>query len=223
MEHQKYKIIYADPPWKYVKLNCYEKKGVNNKVYDRMEIEDICNLDVESIADKDSLLFLWTTAPFLQKAFRVIESWGFKFVTIAFVWIKTYSNGNAITGMGRYTRSATEFVLLARKGKGVIREDTNVHQLIYSNLSKHSEKPKEIRDRIVNLVGDVPRIELFSREKVKGWDCFGNEVDSDVQLIAKSKTQGATPSLNISLKETGSFPNSDFVRTSLNNNIRRNF
>lgn len=179
---KKYKIIYADPPWKYGKLNMYDKKGINNKVYNRMEIGDICKLNVKDISDKDSLLFLWTTAPFIQKAFRVMESWGFKFVTIAFVWIKTYSSGKEITGMGRYTRSACEFVMLGRKGKGVIRKDTNVHQLIYSNLSKHSEKPEEVGKRISSLMGDVPRIELFARKKIKGWDVWGNEVKSDIDL-----------------------------------------
>jgi len=179
--NKKYKIIYADPPWKYVKLNFYEKKGVNNKVYNRMELDDICKLHVNSISKSDSLLFIWTTAPFLQKAFKVIERWGFKYVTIAFVWIKTYSNGNTITGMGRYTRSSTEYVLLAKKGKGLIRKGTNVHQIVFSNLKKHSEKPKEIRNRIIRLIGDVPRIELFAREKVEGWDCWGDEVPNEIQ------------------------------------------
>ena len=180
---KKYQVIYADPPWKYLKLNCYEKKGVNTEVYNRMEIDEICFLKVNNIADKDCLLFLWATAPFLQKAFKVIESWGFQFVTIAFVWIKTYSNNKAITGMGRYTRSATEFVLLGRKGTGVIRKDTNVHQIVYSNLKGHSEKPSQIRDLIVKLTGDVPRIELFARDKMEGWDVWGDQVPSDEQEV----------------------------------------
>ena len=189
MENKRYKIIYADPPWKYVKLNFYDKKGVNNKVYDRMELEDICKLNVNDIADKDSLLFMWTTAPFLQKAFKVIEDWGFKYVTMAFVWVKTYSNGNSITGMGRYTRSSTEYVLLAKKGKGVIRKGTNVHQLIKSNLEKHSKKPDEIRERIKELCGDIPKVELFAREKKGGWDVWGNEVESDIKLNEEVKDE----------------------------------
>jgi len=179
---KKYKVILADPPWKYVKLNFYEKKGVNEKVYDRMELKDICKLDVNSISEDDSLLFLWTTAPFLQKAFKVIESWGFKYVTVAFVWVKTYSNGKSITGMGRYTRSSTEYVLLAKKGKGLIRKGTNVHQILFSNLKRHSEKPREIKDKVIELVGNIPKIELFAREKTGGWDVWGNEVESDIEL-----------------------------------------
>jgi N6-adenosine-specific RNA methylase IME4 len=176
----KYKIIYADPPWEYVKLNFYEKKGVNNKVYNRMKIEDIKSLQIPS--DKDSLLFLWVTNPMFKKGLEVMESWGFEFTTIAFVWIKTYKNGKEITGMGRYTRSCVELCLLGKKGVGVVRKDTNVPQIVYSNLERHSKKPDEVRDRIIRLFGDIPRIELFAREKTKGWDVWGNEVESDIKL-----------------------------------------
>jgi N6-adenosine-specific RNA methylase IME4 len=179
---KKYKIIYADPPWKYVKLNFYEKKGVNNKVYERMELEDIKALRIGDISDDNSLLFLWVTNPMLKKGLEVMKEWGFEFTTIAFVWVKTYKNGKEICGMGRYTRSCVELCLLGKKGIGVIREGTNVPQIVYSNLEHHSKKPDEIRDRIVELLGDVSRIELFAREKVKKWDSWGNEIKSDIEL-----------------------------------------
>jgi len=182
MENRKYNIIYADPAWEYVKLNFYQKKGVNNKVYDRMKIEDIKALKVGEIAEDNSLLFLWVTNPMLKKGLEVMEAWGFEFTTIAFVWVKTYRNGKAITGMGRYTRSCVELCLLGKKGIGVKREDTNVLQIVYSNLQNHSKKPEEIRDRIAKLCGDVKRIELFAREKKEGWDVWGNEVKSDIEL-----------------------------------------
>jgi N6-adenosine-specific RNA methylase IME4 len=185
MENKEYQIIYADPPWEYVKLNFYQKKGINNKVYDRMKIEDIKALKVGEIADDNSLLFLWVTNPMLKKGLEVMQSWGFEFTTIAFVWVKTYKNGKEITGMGRYTRSCVELCLLGKKGIGVKREDTNVPQIVYSNLQNHSKKPEEIRERIINLCGDVKRIELFAREKVKGFDVWGNEVTSDIELNTK--------------------------------------
>ena len=178
----KYKILYADPPWEYVKLNFYNKKGINNKVYDRMKIEDIKSLKVNFIAEDNSLLFLWVTNPMLKKGLEVMASWGFEFTTIAFVWVKTYKNGKEITGMGRYTRSCIELCLLGKKGVGVIRKHTNISQIVYSNLQNHSKKPDEIRQRIEQLFGEVPRIELFAREKKQGWDVWGNEVNSDIEL-----------------------------------------
>jgi N6-adenosine-specific RNA methylase IME4 len=84
--------------------------------------------------------------------------------------------------MGRYTRSCVELCLLGKKGVGVVRKDTNVPQIVYSNLERHSKKPDEVRDRIIRLFGDIPRIELFAREKTKGWDVWGNEVESDIKL-----------------------------------------
>ena len=186
--NKKYKIIYADPPWEYVKLNFYQKKGVNNKVYDRMKIEDIKALKIGEIAEDNSLLFLWVTNPMLKKGLEVMQSWGFEFVTIAFVWVKTYRNGKEITGMGRYTRSCVELCLLGKRGIGVIRKDTNIPQIVYSNLENHSKKPDEIRTRIENLFGYAKRIELFSRKKVDFWDCWGNEVESDI--ILEEQTSG---------------------------------
>jgi N6-adenosine-specific RNA methylase IME4 len=191
--NKKYNIIYADPPWEYVKLNFYQKKGVNNKVYDRMKIEDIKQLKIGEIAEDNSLLFLWVTNPMLKKGLEVMQSWGFEFTTIAFVWVKTYKSGKEITGMGRYTRSCVELCLLGKRGIGVKRKDTNVPQIVYSNLQNHSKKPEEIRDRIFRLFDDVPRIELFAREKKEGWDVWGNEVKSDIQLNSEGKFFSSQP------------------------------
>ena len=179
--NKRYKVIYADPAWEYVKLNFYEKKGVNRKVYNRMNIDDIKELNVNSISDKDSLLFLWVTNPMFKKGLEVMDSWGFEFTTIAFVWIKTYKNGKEITGMGRYTRSCVELCLLGKRGIGVKRKHTNIPQIVYSNLEKHSKKPDEIIDRISKLFGNVSRIELFARQRFKGWDSWGNEVPTECQ------------------------------------------
>jgi len=83
--------------------------------------------------------------------------------------------------MGNWTRSNTEDCLLAIRGKP-IRISASVHQIIQSPIGRHSEKPMETKDRIVQLMGDLPRIELFARQKVEGWDCWGNEVESDIEL-----------------------------------------
>lgn len=91
--NKKYKIIYADPPWDYGgrKLVNNQGKGTSiNKHYPTMSLQDICDLPVESLADKDCILFLWVTYPHLENAFKVIKSWGFKYSTVGFEWLKVH-------------------------------------------------------------------------------------------------------------------------------------
>ena len=112
----------------------------------------------------------------LREALKVIEAWGFTYKSIAFQWVKQNRSGNGyFFGLGRWTRGNTEPCLLAVKGKPK-RISAGVGQLVFSPLRKHSQKPDEVRDRIVELMGDLPRIELFARETAPGWDSWGNEV-----------------------------------------------
>ena len=179
MSEKKYNIIYADPPWSYSDQGC---QGTMANHYKGMKLKDICGLPVAELAADNAVLFLWTTYPMLTEGLKVIESWGFKYKTIAFQWIKL--NRKAPTpfyGLGRWTRGNTEPCLLATKGKPQ-RIANDVFQLIQQPLTRHSEKPQEARDKIVKLVGDLPRIELFARQKTEGWDVWGNEVECDIKL-----------------------------------------
>lgn len=170
---QKYKIIYADPAWRYKDKSC---QGNAADQYPTMKIEDICNLPISQLADDNCILFLWTTYPMLKEALKVIEAWGFAYKTIAFQWIKQNRSGKGyFFGLGRWTRGNTEACLLAVKGKPK-RVSASVGQLIFSPLRRHSQKPDEARDKIVDLMGDLPKIELFARQQFDGWDCWGNEV-----------------------------------------------
>ena len=148
-----------------------------------MKLKDIQSIPVQSIAADDCYLFMWTTSPFLSKAFDVIKSWGFTYSTVGFVWIKMKNDMSAPRGdgLGKYTISNAEYCLIARKGK-YFRESKSVKQVIMSPKGEHSRKPYETRDRIVSLCGDLPRIELFARDKTEGWDTWGNEVPCDVKL-----------------------------------------
>lgn len=171
---KKYDIIYADPPWRYQDKSC---EGACEKHYNTMTLRDICNLPINNIAEKDCVLFMWTTYPMLKEALQVIESWGFKYKTIAFQWVKQNKSGNGFFfGLGRWTRGNTECCLLATKGKPH-RESSAVSQLIFAPLTRHSEKPQEARNKIIQLMGEGKNvIELFARQHVYGWDCWGNEV-----------------------------------------------
>ena len=174
----KYNIIYADPPWKY---DVYSKKGLGRSAeshYSTMSLDNICNLPIQSIAAKDCALFIWVTFPFLRNAFRVLDAWGFTYKTVAFVWIKRNKKSDSLFwGMGYWTRANAELCLLATRGHPK-RQSTGVHQVVITQIEEHSKKPNEIRERM----GNIPRIELFARQKADGWDAWGNEVDSDISL-----------------------------------------
>lgn len=144
--------------------------------YNVMKTEEICKLPVQDIADDNCILFMWATFPNLPDALKVIDAWGFKYKTVGFNWVKTNkNNGKIFFGIGYYSKSNTEVCLLATKGK--IKPVSNkVSSVIISSRREHSRKPDEVRDKIVELLCDLPRIELFARQKVDGWDCWGNEV-----------------------------------------------
>lgn len=190
---KKYNIIYADPPWSYKDKSC---QGNAAQHYSLMTDADICALPIKDIAANDCVLFMWATYPKIREALEVIKAWGFTYKTIGFQWIKQNKSGAGhFFGLGRWTRGNTEPCLIATKGESfpiVLDEEgsapcliatkgkpqrisASVGQLIFSPLRAHSQKPDEVRDRIVELMGDLPRVELFARSAAEGWDCWGNE------------------------------------------------
>jgi len=200
----KYKIIYADPPWKYSSKELYGDKicGYKNgqrkrfakldRIYNTLSLEKINDLPINNITDKDCALFLWVTDSHLKEGISVIEHWGFKYKTIAFIWLKKYGTGTTVLNFAPWTLKSTEICLLGIKGKmSQYKKSNNIQQLIIATRTGHSKKPDEARNRIVDLFGDLPRIELFARkekqlfenESFKGWDVWGNEVESDIDLI----------------------------------------
>ena len=174
LPNKKYKIIYADPPWSYKDKALAGNRGACCK-YPVMSIDEIKNLPVKDIADDDCILFMWVTFPKLNECFEVIKEWGFEYKTNAFTWVKKYKNGDNFMGMGRWTRANAEICLLATKGKPK-RVNAGVRQIIESVPEKHSKKPDIVRDKIVELCGDLPRLEMFARNKSVKWETWGNEV-----------------------------------------------
>lgn len=178
---KRYNIIYADPPWQY---KAYHKSdaahGAAESHYRTMTLDEIKALPVQDLAADNCALFLWATMPCLPEALEVMKAWGFKFKTVGFTWVKL-RGGKPFFGLGHYTRGNPEVCLLGVRGR-MKRVDAAVQQLIMSELREHSRKPDEARDRIVQLFGNLPRIELFARTKTDGWDAWGNEVESDIKL-----------------------------------------
>lgn len=187
---EKYQIIYADPPWAYKdKRNKHPRLCGGALVhYNTMSLEDIKNIPVKDHTDTNAMLFLWATFPNLQEALDVIKAWGFTYKTLGFSWIKTNKkNGKPFFGIGYYTKSNCEVCLIGVKGKP-IKVSNKVSSVIIAPREAHSKKPDIVRDKIVEFCGDIPRIELFARtdnklfSTMKGWDVWGNEVESSIKL-----------------------------------------
>lgn len=193
-----YSLIYADPGWQYRQGG----RGAAKNHYTTTASQAIASLPVSRIAAKDSVLLCWATWPIFidsDDVKEVIRAWGFTPKTLGFLWVKTNAKaGTPFWGGGSWTRANSEFCLLATRGD-VRRISKGVHQLIetwdetvednvlrapHPGKKEHSAKPAIVRDRIVELMGNLPRIELFARDRVAGWDAWGNQVPggSDVDL-----------------------------------------
>ena len=147
-------------------------------------------MPVADLAAPDSALFLWATFPQLPEALRLIEAWGFTYKSVAFVWLKKNKKADSwFYGLGFWTRGNAEICLLAIKGKPH-RNSNRVHQFLISPIRGHSQKPEEAREKIVELMGDLPSVELFAREKTEGWDAWGNEVESDIEISSDTEKAG---------------------------------
>lgn len=190
---KKYSIIYADPPWSY--NDKAMQRGGAERHYKTMSINDICRIPVHEMTQDNAILFIWTTFPKIFETEKVIDMWGFDYKTVGFVWVKTNQREkvdqlsflpkdsfDSFWGMGRWTRANAEICLIATKGRPK-RESASVHQIIYEPIKKHSRKPNEARKRIIQLCGDLPRLELFAREKKEGFDVWGNELVNDIPLF----------------------------------------
>ena len=186
-EDKKYKIIYADPAWSYyndttAKPDCTTVKGMRRPPYSVMGTKEIMELPVGEIADDNCILFIWTTDYHLEKCLKVISTWGFEYKTVGFAWQKLNKKGYPVCFMGAYTmKSGIELCLLATKGKDAHKlvQKHNIRSLVTSPRLHHSKKPDEIRNRIVELLGDIPRIELFARNTTDGWDVWGDEIPDE--------------------------------------------
>lgn len=175
---RRYAVIYADPPWRY--NSKHHGYGGAEDHYPTMALADIKAIRVP--ATDDCALFLWATMPLLRQAFEVIDAWGFKYKTTAFCWVKQTKSGDSlVTGLGSWTRSNAEVCLLATRGRP--RPVSHcVHSVVISPRRRHSQKPDEVRQRIVELMGNVTRLEMFARSRMPGWDAWGNEVKNSVEL-----------------------------------------
>jgi len=179
----KYHIIYADPPWSFNnKRTGGSLKSGALAHYDVMTISDMCNLPIEQITNDNCMLFMWWVASQPVEALQLVDAWGFTLKTMTgFNWVKKTKHGKPFFGMGFYTRQGSENCLIAVKGKSIVASHS-VRAVTSFVAGRHSEKPQIFRDKIVELCGDLPRVELFARSASDGWDVWGNEVESNIDL-----------------------------------------
>jgi N6-adenosine-specific RNA methylase IME4 len=177
---KKYSVIYADPPWRY-STGLYQDKGrprakVQEK-YPTMQSKDIAELPVKSIAKDNSVCFMWTTDSHLESALKVMKAWGFEYKTIAFTWVKMSNKGNVLYNFSPYTLKSTEICIVGVRGTlSKVKKINNIKGLVFAERLFHSKKPDKIRDMISRWCGYKSRIELFARNKTKGWDVWGNQI-----------------------------------------------
>lgn len=200
-----YQLIYVDPPWQYGnKIS----NGAAENHYETISLVELKRLPVWSLAAENSVLAMWYTGTHNREAEELAESWGFRVRTMkGFTWVKLNQNAadrfnkalsageltdfNDLLEMldretrmngGNHTRSNSEDVLIATRGAGLTRASASVKQVVHTCLGEHSAKPWEVRNRLEKLYGDVKRIELFARESWPGWDRWGNQCESSVEM-----------------------------------------
>ena len=204
LPHEKYDVIYADPPWDYGGKMQYDKSSVKafnvgfernvfisaaNFKYPTLKLKELKELDVNSISAADCILFMWATGPQLANAIELGEAWGFEYKTVAFVWDKRAHNP------GRYTLSQTEFVLAFKKGRFPSpRGARNVRQLLSIRRGEHSEKPEQVIDGITRMFPRQKKIELFARRNYVGWDSWGLEIPgSEIEITSQQDMEKSAP------------------------------
>lgn len=175
LPEKRYHILYADPPWFYQSAQFDANRGILTSAahfhYPTVKTDVMCEWPIQDICEDDCLMFMWTTGPKLGESIELGRAWGFEYVTVAFVWDKCRLNS------GNYTMSSTEFCQLFKRGKiPQPRGKKNAKQLHSIMRTRHSEKPPRFRTLIELMFPTQSKIELFARQKFKGWDCWGNEV-----------------------------------------------
>jgi N6-adenosine-specific RNA methylase IME4 len=178
MPTQQHTAILVDPPFSYERS---VGQGVAANHYATMTDAQLAALPVGSLAARDAMLFFWCSGPTISRALWLCSQWGFKYKTMAFVWVKTNrKDAPQSMGLGSYTLPGTEFVLLATKGHAAPLIIKRLDQVVMHRRGGHSEKPAIFRELIDEMTGhdqQLRKIELFSRTPADGsWSAWGDQI-----------------------------------------------
>ena len=182
LPNKKYNIIYADPPWKYENPfgTFHGRHGDVNpteKYYSVMELKDIKNIKIP--ATKNAWLIMWVTSIHLPCALEVMKEWGFEYRTCA-IWDKKE------LGLGWFFRLQHEILLIGKKGNPSTPK-IRVRSIFSEKRTIHSRKPICVRSWINKAFPTETKIELFARQKIEGWDAWGNEIPKEEQRLLNGK------------------------------------
>ena len=168
----KYRVFYADPPWKYTSGDQHGKEEQDTTLgthYGSMSIPELCELPIHAMAQDNAVLFMWTTSPLLEECFDVINAWGFKYKT-SIVWDKDAHN------VGHYVSVRHEFLLICTRGSCTPDSGKLLPSVVKVRRTEHSVKPEVFREMIDQMYTEGNRIELFARRPADGWQVWGNDV-----------------------------------------------
>ena len=173
-----YGVIYADPPWWYnQRCDTDAMRGGACRQYPLIRDEDLIDFrhKIDAWANKDCALCVWATGPRMDFACDLVVHWGFRYVTMLAVWVKTYADGRTVTACGHYTSQSAEYLLLGVRGSMPVAERM-IPNVIHAPRAAHSEKPRRFRELIEALWPDAKRLEVFCRHAPEGWAAWGNQV-----------------------------------------------
>lgn len=180
---KRYGVIIADPPWSYANAGT---RGAAENHYSTMAVDDICALPVQSLAADNSVLLMWCTWPQMREGMQVLDAWGFQYIT-GFPWVKVTSVSKDLWGdlqiqvpygIGFWARGCSEFVMIGRRGD--VKPPTDGFIGLLSPNLQHSRKPETLHHYALSLPG--PYLELFARRAYPGFDLWGNQVNSTIEL-----------------------------------------
>lgn len=188
-----FSVLYVDPPWRYG-ARISEAKSIEAK-YPTLSLDELCALDVASIAWKSAVLYLWVTVSHAMEAGRLLDAWGFEYKT-QHVWIKERKS----PGMGHWVRGDHELLYVAVKGKfptpPTAERDRSA---LWTPIGEHSEKPAEMRQLLEEMYPGHPKVELFARSQAEGWVSIGNKIDgADIRELLRAgvdRRQAVLPGL----------------------------
>jgi N6-adenosine-specific RNA methylase IME4 len=168
---RRFPVIYADPPWRYDNAPAGDPRLAVENHYPTKTLDEICALQVATIAANDAILFLWTTAPMLPVALQVITAWGFEYKT-CMIWVKDK------VGLGYHVRGQHELLLIAKRGDmpTPLSGTQPPSVVVFAERGEHSVKPERFYEIIEGLYPGVGKIELYARSPREGWAAWGNQV-----------------------------------------------
>ena len=182
-----FSLAYLDPPWSYKSDGVSSGTGAH---YGAMSDGELARMPIRGLMKQDAVLAMWATAPKLDVAHRLLETWGFTFRTVFLTWIKVTASGQRpiYSSQGAYTRPNAEYLLVAVRGSLQVAKRTRalLGSVLETRRAEHSHKPNCVRDMLVTVFGDHTRIELFARETIPGWAVWGNETSKFNELYAQS-------------------------------------